>query len=160
MDPKEHLRRLQQSNAEFQRWFNNDLPDIVGVEAVNFFEESFQNEGFTDEILEPWQEVKRRSNPTRPDRAAASRPILTGATGDLGRSIEYSSSPGEVRITANPTNVGSSKDYAAAHNEGTKTAGRNNNVTIPKRQFVGESKTLDKKIDNITEEKAMKILNK
>ena len=158
MTPEEHLKQLRETSEAFRQWFDSKLPDIVGVEAVDFFKESFQNEGFTDEAFEPWSDVKRRTNPTRTDRAAASRKILTGATGDLGRSIEYTPAPGEVRITSDTTSVGSGKDYAAAHNEGTNTAGRNRSVTIPKRQFMGKSKTLDDKIGEITEDEAKRIL--
>ena len=150
MTPEEHIKQLLASNQEFERWFNNDLPRIVGVEAVNFFTENFQNEGFTDTAFEPWKEVKRRENPTRPDRVAASQKILT-KSGNLGRSIEYTAEPEKVIIF-------SELDYAAAHNEGTTTAGRNNSVTIPKRQFIGESETFDKKVTEIMTEGADKIL--
>jgi phage gpG-like protein len=153
MSPEEHIQKLNTAKAEFTVWFNSELPDIVGVEGVNHFKESFQDEGFTDETLEKWPQVKRRSNPKRVDRAAASRQILTGETGDLGRSVEYTAQPGEVKYK-------SDKDYAAAHNEGTTNAGRGNKTTIPKRQFIGKSKALDKKIHDISEKDGMRILNK
>jgi phage gpG-like protein len=157
MTPEEHIKQLSQSNDEFKRWFDNDLPRMVGVEAVNFFTENFQNEGFTDETFEPWKEVKRRENPKRPDRANASLKILT-QSGNLGKSIEYTAEPGQVTITSDTKGTGSELDYAAAHNEGTTTAGRNHNVTIPKRQFIGKSATLDKKVMEIMKEGADKIL--
>lgn len=160
MTQEEFIEHLRQTNEEFRKYFDEELPIIVGVEAVNFFKESFQNEGFTDETLEPWEEVKRRIDPKRPNHAEASRKILTGETGDLGRSIEYTQEPGQVTIIADTTGVGSDKDYAAAHNEGTTTAGRNRNVTIPKRQFIGPSKTLDKKIKEESEKDMDKILKK
>lgn len=160
MTPEEHIRRLRESNAEFKRWFDHVLPHLAGAEAVEHFKESFQNEGFTDEVLVKWQDVQRRTNPKRVDRAAASRPILTGSTGDLGRSIDYTAQPGEVVVKSDTMGAGSDKDYAAAHNEGTTTAGRNRNVTIPKRQFIGKSKALDKKIEDITTREVKKILDK
>lgn len=158
MDIQQHIKELYESSNEFKRWFDSDLPEMVGVEAVNHFTESFQNEGFTDTGLEKWTEVKRRIDPKRIDRAAASRKILTGDTGDLGRSIEAKAQPGEVKITADTTAAGSDKDYAAAHNDGTTTAGRGNSTTIPKRQFIGKSATLDKKILDICEKKIASIL--
>jgi phage gpG-like protein len=80
-------------------------------------------------------------------------------TGNLRRSIEFDPEPGQVTITADTTRgAGSNADYASAHNEGTTTAGRNHSVTIPKRQFIGKSRTLDKKILRIIEEEAKKIL--
>ena len=158
MSPEEHIQKLMAESKEFANWFNGQLPTIVGVEAVNFYKESFQKEGFTDEALEKWPEVKRRSNPKRTDRAAASRPILTGETADLGRSIEYYAMPGETTIKADTMGAGSDKDYAAAHNEGTTTAGRGNKTTIPKRQFMGKSRTLNKKIEKITADMIKQIL--
>jgi phage gpG-like protein len=158
MTPEEHIKKLMEQNAEFKIWFQNNLPHIVGIEAVNFFHESFQNEGFTDEVLEKWQEVKRRQNPKRPERASASRPILTGETGDLGRSIEYKIKDGDTVITADTVESGSEKDYASAHNEGTTNAGRNHNVVIPKRQFIGKSKKLDKIIVDKSTENLKRII--
>ena len=153
MTPEEFTRKLQADKQAFKNWFDNDLPVIVGVEAVNHFTESFQNEGFTDEGLAKWQEVKRRQNPKlgkrgkelKNQKASVKQPILT-KSGDLGRSIEYTSAPGEVVVSADTMRVGSENDYASAHNEGTTTAGRGNRTTIPKRQFIGHSKVLEEKI--------------
>lgn len=158
MTPEEFLQHLKDSNTEFKNYFDNDLPVVVGAEAANFYKESFQNEGFTDKTLEKWQEVKRREDPARPDRAAATRKILTGETGDLGRSITYQPQPGETVIIADTTQAGSDKDYAAPHNEGTTTAGRGNNTAIPKRQFIGESATLNRKLDEIITKDMKRIL--
>ncbi len=63
MKPEEHLKRLAQSNREFKQWFDHQLPHLVGEEAVKHFRDSFQNEGFTDEVLVKWQDVQRRTNP-------------------------------------------------------------------------------------------------
>ena len=173
MTLEEHIKQLKQQSEQLQRFIDRDLPRLVGVEAVNFFTESFQNEGFTDETLEPWKEVKRRLDSrnfktitrgknkgvVRAINAAGSRKILTGATGDLGRSIEYKAEPGQVTIISDTKGAGSDKDYAAAHNEGTTTAGRNRNVTIPKRQFIGKSATLDRQVMEIMKEGADKIID-
>lgn len=160
MNEQEFIKKLYTDSSEFRQFYDHELPDIVGNEAVSHFKDSFQDEGFTDETLEPWPEVKRRVNPPRVDRAAATRKILTGNTGDLGRSIEYKSEPDQVRITADTASVGSSKSYAAAHNEGTTNAGRGNRTTIPKRQFIGRSATLNRTIEDITEKRIITILRK
>lgn len=118
-------------------YLRNDFPRIVGIEAVNHFKESFQNEGFTDKTLVKWKDVKRRTNP-RPSqvgKAGSTRKILTGETGDLGDSLDYNADYNQVAITSDVA-------YAQAQNEGTTTAGRGNNTTIPQRQFVGDSKQL------------------
>jgi phage gpG-like protein len=160
MTIEEHIRKLTQQKQEIEEYINQNLPDIVGVEAVNFFTESFENEGFTDETFIKWQEVKRRQNPKRPKRPEANRKILAGETNELGRSIEYETQPGQVVITSDTITAGSNKSYASAHNEGTNTAGKNHNITIPKRQFIGESKTLDKKIIEKTQSDLLEIINR
>ncbi len=48
--------------------------------------------------------------------------------------------------------------YAAAHNEGTTTAGKNRNVTIPRRQFIGDSAELTEKIKEVIKKEVDKIL--
>jgi phage gpG-like protein len=128
----------------------HDIPDIVGVEAVNHYKEGFQNEGFTGKSFERWQEVKRRQGKGK--GADASRKILTGRTGLLAESIEYTTEPGRVVVSANPLNVGAGTNYAGVHNFGVTDAGRARNTTIPKRQFIGESEVLNGKIhDRITD---------
>lgn len=108
-----------------------DIPHILGQAAVDAFKQNFQDEGF---FGSHWKEVKRRQGHAR--GAAASRPILTGNTGNLGRSIDY-------EVSDNKATVFSDLPYASAHNEGTTTAGRNNTTTIPKRQFIGNHQKLD-----------------
>jgi hypothetical protein len=44
MTPEEHIKKLMEQNAELKVWFQNNLPHIIGIEAVNFFTESFKNE--------------------------------------------------------------------------------------------------------------------
>lgn len=135
-----------------------DIPDIVGIEAVNHFQDSFQNEGFTDVSLERWVEVKRRQGKGK--GADATRKILTGRTGALHDSIEYKVEPGKVTVSANPQNVGAGVNYAAVHNFGVTDAGRKRNTVIPKRQFLGESQVLNKKIQDQIEAHLEKIINK
>lgn len=156
MTLEEHIRQLIRQKQEIEEYINKSLPDIVGVEAVNFFTESFENEGFTDETFTRWQEVKRRQNPKR-DRDTLK--ILTQGR-ELSRSIEYETQPGQVVITSDTVRAGSNKSYASAHNEGTNTAGKNHNITIPKRQFIGKSQTLDKEIMDKTQNDLLGIINR
>lgn len=124
-------------------YLRNDFPDIVGVEAVKHFKENFQNEGFTNQTLQKWDDVKRRTNPpeSQMGKASTTRKILTGQTGDLGDSLDYNANFNTVAITTD-------LPYAQAHNEGTTTAGRGNKTTIPKRQFMGDSQALIQKLNN------------
>ena len=131
-----------------------DLRMKIGKMATDHFTENFQEEGFVNASLEPWKDVKRRSDP-RVRGARSSRKILTGDTGNLGRSITYEVGPGENQVT-----VFSDTPYASAHNEGTTSAGRGHSTTIPKRQFIGDSEKLNDRIHDKIEEEMGKVLGK
>lgn len=123
-----------------QQFITNDVPDVIGKEAVDHYKQSFVDEGFSNRGKKdmPWKEVKRRQNPRKKGRAAATRKILTGETGELADSIDYRRQGNDVAIT-------SDKVYAAVHNEGLR-AGRGSGFNMPKRQFIGKSFLLNQKI--------------
>ena len=152
MTPKEFQKHLQSKQEEIKKAMEETIPRKAANKAVLFFKKSFTDEGFTDSGLVKWKEVKRRENPKRADLAKAKLPILTG-TGDLGRSIKAQVEPGKVTII-------SDVPYASAHNEGTNNAGRKRNTVIPKRQFIGDSKTLNTEIEKMIVEELEKIFKK
>ena len=83
----------------------------------------------------------RKSNPiTNYSPAATKRRTMSGKTGDLKDSIQYRLEPSKAIIF-------SDQPYAAIHNEGGKTSvfGRKT-VTMPKRQFIGDSIKLNARI--------------
>lgn len=135
----------------------DDIKDILGVEAVNHFKESFVNEGFTDESLQKWPEVERRQ-PESPwfghsgqtgkfSQSRTMAKILTGETKELQNSISY------VR-TAEGARVTNAAPYAAVHQFGlqSKVYGRKT-FTQKQRPFVGKSLVLKQNIeDKITSE--------
>ncbi len=149
------------------RYLENDAKTIIGVEAVNHFKKSFQDQGFTDRSLEKWPEVKRRqegrwkgfqygSTVRRPGTkqrkegaitnyspAAEARPILSGTTQELMNGIKWKQTATGVRIYA-------STAYAKLINEGgpMKVFGRGS-ATMPKRQFMGKSEVLMNRIRTI-----------
>lgn len=149
-----HLREIKDRLNKSK----NKITKLVATEAVNFYKKSFTDGGFTDTSLVKWKEPKRREvfsevgktkvykyddysswwkgkgSVTQYTKADRTRAILV-KSGNLRRSIRYVViSSGRVRITADLA-------YAEAHNEGYKS--------IPKRQFIGKSETLNKKIDKI-----------
>ena len=52
---------LRQIQDELKQFIQTDLPRIVGTEAVNFYKESFDKEGFTDKKKEKWKPRKKET---------------------------------------------------------------------------------------------------
>lgn len=157
----------------FARWtkrltdmIDKDAPLIVGNKALSLFKRNFREEGF---FGEKWPDVIRRTGKqyrytskngkartriVKPQPGAfGRRPILTGQTGDLGRSLEMKTASGEVTVSSNLV-------YSAIHNDGGR-AGRGHRSLIPRRRFMGDhpqlvaeltatlQKWLDKKANEI-----------
>lgn len=145
---------------EFEKFFTAEAPTIVGNIAVRMFKENFQNEGF---FGEKWLEVKRRQdvwvrngkqvkNPIK--GAARTRNILTGNSGDLGRSIAVKEAANARAVVWTDPSVFKSKEpYGRVHNEGLR-AGRGAGFTMPRRQFIGKH---DKLMQAITSSLQAKI---
>ena len=111
MDLKEFNERISRLGDDMEAAIDGDIADIVGTEAVNHYQEGFDNEGFTDQSLERWPEVKRRQGKGK--SADALRKILTGRSGALRDSIRFDKEPGKVIVSANPLNAGAGEfNYA------------------------------------------------
>lgn len=146
-------------------YLRTKAPTIMGVEAVNHFKQSFVNQGFTDTNLQKWEEVERRKpssrwygfqygstaakdgskrrkpgSQTNWSNAATSRPILSGTTQDLMNSIDWEKTATGIRVYAEGA-------QAKLINQGgpMKVFGRSGK-TMPKRQFIGKSETMRKRI--------------
>lgn len=126
---------FQRKIIEF-RLLQRNLPAVIGNMAKRHFVQSFRDGGFTDAALDPWEQRKR--NPQ------TARAILV-KTGHLRNSIR-------VRVaTFDKIEIGSyGVPYAEFHNTG---AGK-----LPKRQFIGKSKVLEKKIKARIQSEMKKIL--
>lgn len=147
------------------RYIEQEAPIIMGTEAVNHYKESFENQGFTDQSIEKWDEVERRkpSSPWRgfqygstaahPKRlkrksssvtnyspAAEKRPILSGQTQELMHSIKWERNGNGVRVY-------SDTPYSKVQNEGgpIKIFGKASR-TLKQRKFMGQSQQLRDKI--------------
>jgi phage gpG-like protein len=156
MTPEEFSQRLEGLAAEFREVFVRQAPAIAGRVAVSLFKKNFREEGFFGEA---WQEVQRRQEwrrtPGKGSRrpADARRKILTGRTGDLGRSIEWKiTGTGEVTILTTPEAFSSREPYGRVHNEGLRS-GRGEGFRMPKRQFIGDHPTLRRAIAEKLEER-------
>lgn len=144
-DFSHHLEGIEQA---IQQQLSKDLPKKLGNIAVRMFKDNFQSESF---FGRKWQEVQRRIMGAK--GAAGKRKILTGPTGNLGRSIQYTPHDGYVVVH-------SDLKYAEAHNEGTNNAGRAHNTRIPKRQFMGEDPKLTAALEKKITDEITKALNR
>ena len=120
----------------------NELRSKMTKEVAKHFDNSFVNEGFTYNSLMKWRE-RKKSYPHK----------ILQKTGRLRRSIKT-----KVFTTKSYYEVRFSSDvpYADVHNEGLK-AGRGRGFTMPKRQFMGYSRSLDLRIKRMYERKITQI---
>ena len=160
------------------RAVTRDLPLFIGTEAVRFFKDTFNKQGWTgDSGIKKW---KARNPKAKRNKG---RKILTN-TGALKRSIRI------TQKTATSVTVGTNLPYAQIHNEGgtikkdvtvkrhsrrmkkafgkklkqmvlaqVKEHMRKMNLTIPQRQFIGKSLFFEKRILKQLEYKIKKALD-
>jgi phage gpG-like protein len=112
----------------------NKIVDSMGIIAKNHFTKSFSDQGFTDETLQHWTQRKRNDR----GRNRGSRGILI-KSGRLRRSLQVR------KIGSFAINISSSVPYARVHNYGERS-GRGKGFIMPKRQFVGYSGQMNRKI--------------
>lgn len=119
-----------------------DFATIAGVEAINHFTKNFRKQGFDDDGVKPWKPRKR-------DRKRDSGKAILVQSGALRKSL--------IRRRAGKFAVFimSPLKYANVHNSemsSQRRAGRGKGFTMPQRQFVGDSKKLNRiilrKLDN------------
>lgn len=133
------LRGLQKIGKKAKR--------IVGTEAKKHFRKSFREQGFTDTAKTAWEKRKNDRSPRDIGRA-----ILVDS-GNLRDSVEI------LRQTKSTVEVGSKEKYAAIHNEGLEgKAWGKHPFKMPKRQFVGNSAKLHKKMIGKLEKELKKAL--
>lgn len=147
MTPEQFAKMIKQNAAEIRMLTDRILPIKVGAIAKKHFRENFEKGGFVDNGLHEWKPAKRLSSKygdKKNKTLMSSRKHLYSNTLDIPRR-------GGLKIE-NRT------PYAAAHNEGTTTAGKNRNVTIPRRQFIGDSAELTEKIKEAIKKEMDKIL--
>ena len=167
---------------EYFRKHKGDIAREIGNEAVRHFKDNFRQEGFVDNGVHKWKEVKRR-DPSSPwygfeyrgqrrqkgkgkstkrlnySPAATKRKILTGSSRELQDSLRYKVNPsiGENIFLS----ITSDKPYASLQNEGgrIRVFGKASAI-VPARPFVGNSKELNDKIDRIVQERVDALFRK
>lgn len=140
-------------------------PRAIGAIAVNLFKDNFSKQGFQDDEgdVQKWAERKNDPDP--------GRGILM-KTGRLRDSIRI------IHATSRTITIGSRLSYAKIHNEGFRGGvsvrgfhrTRNNQreqvrpqtrrIKMPKRQFIGDSRALTKRINNWFQKEIRKVVAK
>lgn len=170
----ELLAKLQAA----KHYLENDVYEVVGIEAVKHFKQNFQEEGFVDKGVNKWA-----ARTTKRTGSTNSQKVLS-KTSELSESIDYSVAKPSVIIKTD-------KPYAQIHNEGgeivvtskmkkyfwamhhqAKEAGDTDladhwkgmalakKIVMPKRQFIGDSEDLNNKIEAKIERDLTKILKR
>lgn len=163
MDIHEFNRRFSAKMERIKDFANGDeIKDIIGVEAVNHYRESFANQGFTDKVLNPWQDVKRRDKNSpwyghsgqtgKFSNSRTTSPILTGETLELSNATTY-------RKTERGVRVSNEKPYASVHNYGgrAKIYGKKE-FQMPQRRFIGRSAVMVQNIKSKIKSEFIRIL--
>jgi len=132
----EHKKILKQIEA-FKPQLNK-IVEAAGVISVNHFTKSFSDGGFTDESLERWKPRKKRER-------GGSRAVLV-KSGRLRRSLR------SRRLGNLAVKIMTDVPYARVHNNG---EGR-----MPKRQFIGYSGQLNRKLMAFIDKNIKKQFNK
>ncbi len=146
------MNDLQNKLKNLAHFIDKDATTILKVEGLKFIQKNFQDEGFNDGTLEKWKERKttdkrgrditryrtnrrgKQGTLNRYGRKIKDRPILTGHNSG-GNKLRHSF---KARTERRKVVFYTHKNYAKRHNEGLDG--------MPKRQFIGQSKTLDKNI--------------
>lgn len=150
--------------------FRDDLPKVLGQEAVNFAKDNFRKQGFQDAGIDKWK-PRSAGSPRNKGRA-----ILVD-TGRLKRSVAV------LRITRSEAWIGSDTTYARIHNEGGRIQATQNvrahtrtnrtgassrvrahtrkiDITMPRRRFIGSSIELRRRFQKTVREKLLKALKR
>lgn len=160
---------LKEIENKVIRYVEKDLPRIAGKMAVDEFRENFHRQGFRNNGIIRWQDVKRRDKNSpwygfqyKGEKRTSVRFVRDRKTGKTKRSntqrkLNYSNAATKRGILIGPganlmnsitekerskdkVVIGSDLPYAAVHNEGGTIKVFGKAVRkLPKRQFLGES---------------------
>lgn len=172
-----HFQNITDKLTKIENYLRNDALDIIGIEAIKHYQNSFTNEGFTDTNIVKWDNVKRKDSASpwygfkyggtgsRPGKkrrkensitnysdAATQRPILSGETQELINAFEYTKNGTSVTVF-------NTKPYAQIQNEGGQIKVFNKRTAkLPQRQFMGKSAVLRARLRKEIMSDILKIL--
>ena len=122
------------------------LPRVLGNMAVNHFLDGFRRGGFTDSRFTRWQPRRKRLSRTRTSNTLTERANLV-KSGALRRSVRLRSANFK-RIKVGTRGI----KYANRHNLGL--------ADMPQRQFIGDSRKLEKRVKKKLEKELQKVLRR
>jgi len=183
MTPEQFLQQMLNGKNHIQSLVQTKLPRMIGKNAVDHFKENFRKGGFVNNGLQAWKK-SNRIDETGKYAASKYGPLLS-ARKELYNSISFIAGNSTVTILSDkeyaqihneggithPTVTDKMKKFAWYKHKETKQkssmwmgialkpVGSKLNVKIEKRQFIGNSKELDVKIENIIESELTKIFN-
>ena len=140
MDINEFAQQFPERMKKLQEFVkpSDACKEIMGIEAQEFYKESFPKQGFTDENLKPWADVKRRDpNSNQYGKGVRATALILIDTTELKNAIYFAKTETGVRVY-------NEKLYARVHNFGGK-AGKKAFQMIA-RPFIGPSRTMVKRI--------------
>ena len=152
-DFKNFAGDLKKAATILRNTANGKLQRIIGVEGLRHFDKSWDNEGFTDKSLDKWKKrqwnraTHKKTGGLRKDykrwkKKDNRRLLITHRTDTKGGHLRHSL---KYRISGHRVIFYTHKIYAQVHNEGGR-AGRGSGFIMPKRQYMGHSAQLDRKI--------------
>lgn len=142
--------------------FYRQVPNRAATIAVAFSKDRFREQAWVDVRTERWQKRRERGRQARKNQGRA---ILV-KSGRLKRSVR------KIRVGSNVAVIGTDVPYAAIHNYGGKITTRKArgqrvrssddkpapNATMPRRQFLGESQVLARRIERDMASQVLKVL--
>lgn len=189
MSPQQFLQLLKQYSREIEHARQRTLPIKVGRITKDHFQDNFRQGGFVDGGLHPWQRTHRQQYAHGAGKQykplMSSRQILYGsiayaptdAAVTVGTSVPYAdihNSGGDIVVTKRMKRFFWAKfreengdSWARKHKNSEadfwyrmaqKPVG--STIHIPQRQFIGESRELDKKIEQAIDKEIEDIISK
>lgn len=155
--------------ARLTRTISN-LPTMMGTMAVNFSKERFRQQNWLDNTPEPWERRKGEQTGSRRGQRAvlvksgrllrSLRKISVSRNRVIvGTDVPYAQAHNDGATINKVANVRTytKRQYTRTRNGNRETVSshtvqahrRNMNLTLPQRRFMGESATLNRKLDEL-----------
>lgn len=189
MDIKDFQTHLKRNKQELSRYLTRKLPVKAGAKAKSIIQENFRLGGFQDGTFTKWTVTKRqlsgRGADSKRGPLLSSRKMLYSGTNykpgnanvTIYNNVLYAGihNTGGIlrpRVTPKMRKYAWGRYYEAGGGKGKKETGdasfwkglaltkkQTLNIKIPKRQFMGPSKTIDAAIQTLIKEDLKTILN-